>query len=567
SVLVIALYLPFWNNKNIHDDAIQCVTEVIDYCLTALLDPQRARIVVCGDFNDLRLYSDEISRVTNLTQIVNFPTRVNNTLDLIFTNFSQSHPPSCLAPIGKSDHVCVFWCPSRNCSKVVKQRVRKFSKSSIISFHNFVDNVDWLSYVHDISNLDFAFSTLLCTLRYIFDMFFPLKTVRMRPDDKPWVRPSLKLLINARDRAFFKQQSSKYRRLRREVIAHIKDLKEQYFAQIARTKDPRKMWKSVRSFSGQASFSSPLPSPEQFSDYFSSVFQHEQPVNEFPDILGSNVSDVFSVSEVFSLLSSLKRKSCGPDGLPYWVFRNSASSFSPVLTFLFNRSVCEAYVPLCLKKAYVTPVPKVPRAANVSDFRPISLLPIVSKVFEKLVSKHFILPCIRDRLTSQFAYIPGPGSGTCCSLTYIYDRMLKFLDTSGAVRVLSIDFSKAFDKILHSSIVTSAQKFCLPPNIINWIKSFLSNRFQCVRVKGVFSSWSLIRSGVPQGSVLGPILFCMVVDSLSSVSPNSLCVKYADDITILHFVRCVSDDHLQSELDNVCDWSRVNKLCLNESKS
>lgn len=568
SCLVIAMYHPFWNNKTMHDEAIQCVTEIIDYCLTTLLDPLKARIVLCGDFNDLRLCSDEISRVTGLKQIVNFPTRGKNSLDLIFTNFSHAHPPSCLAPIGKSDHACILWSPCCVSRMSVKKQVRKISKSSLTSFYRYVNSIDWLSFVRDISDLDDAFSTFVCTLRSVFDHFFPWRIVRVRPNDKPWVRASLKLLINDRDRAFANGQTARYLRLRLEVISHIRELKARYFADIATTKNQRKIWQAIRSFSGQGSSStaSMMPSPEEFSEYFSSVFQQDDTVQ---DIGTSNVTftEAFSIFEVHRLLSSLKRKSCGPDGLPHWVFRNSATSLSPAVAFLFNRSINESRFPMCLKKAIVCPIPKISRAVNVSDFRPVSLLPILSKIFEKLVSKHFILPFIRKKLTTlQFAYVAGPGSGTCCSLTLLNDRILNFLDTPGAVRVLTVDFSKAFDKILHSSIVTSAVNFRLPVNVILWLKSFLSDRFQCVRVGGTFSSWSAISSGVPQGSVLGPLLFCMVVDSFSCVSPNSMCTKYADDVTIVHFVRQSSEDNLQLEWDNVTNWSATHSLPVNRSK-
>ena len=141
------------------------------------------------------------------------------------------------------------------------------------------------------------------------------------------------------------------------------------------------------------------------------------------------------------------------------------------------------------------------------------------------------------------------------------------MDSSpGSVRILSIDFARAFDKILHSGILQAARKFQLPTEAVLWIESFLSNRFQRVSIRGKCSSWQSVTSGVPQGSVVGPLLFSMFVDDLNSVFDNSSTIKYADDLTILHFVRVPSDDKLQLEYENVLRWSTSRSLPINESK-
>ncbi|MEL7309671.1 MAG: reverse transcriptase domain-containing protein, partial [Pseudomonadota bacterium] len=127
-------------------------------------------------------------------------------------------------------------------------------------------------------------------------------------------------------------------------------------------------------------------------------------------------------------------------------------------------------------------------------------------------------------------------------------------------------FSKAFDKLLHSRILSTCFDFQIPAYIVSWIFSFLSNRKQRVLCSGRFSDWAEVTSGVPQGSVLGPILFCLAIDSLKPVCPNSSIVKYADDVTILHFVRSVSADSLQIELDNILKWSDEMSLPVNPSK-
>ena len=204
----------------------------------------------------------------------------------------------------------------------------------------------------------------------------------------------------------------------------------------------------------------------------------------------------------------------------------------------------------------------------MSDFRPISLTPILCKILERLVVKRWILPKLGTKVDlSQFAYIPRNGSGATSAPTLMQHKILKFLDvSSGCVRILSIDFAKAFDKVSHCGILRAVERFGLPREAVFWIASFLSERYQRVCVGNHVSRWHCVPSGVPQGSVIGPLLFCLFVADLSSICDNSVTFKYADDVTIVHFVRKNCDDRLQEELNNVLTWSSSRHLPVNESK-
>ena len=306
---------------------------------------------------------------------------------------------------------------------------------------------------------------------------------------------------------------------------------------------------------------------EDLNDYFHSNFQQSQ-----PDFSPSHqdlpiVYVKLSVSEVQVELSKLQRKSCAPDDVPFWVYKNFSFVLAHAVTFLFNWILAEGMVPLCLKNAVITPIPKTRKPSSVSEFRPISILPLLSKILKKFVVRYWISPFICSKIkNSQYAYLSGPGSGTTNALTLLYNRIVHFLDRPGAIRVLSIDFAKAFDKVLHNSIIDACYRFHLPLQAIKWISSFLSDRKQCVRVRKSFSQWSSISSGVPQGSVVGPLLFCMVVDDFCTIFENSLCVKYADDFTILHFIRNSEEDRCQLELNNASDWAERRGLPINFSK-
>ena len=248
--------------------------------------------------------------------------------------------------------------------------------------------------------------------------------------------------------------------------------------------------------------------------------------------------------------------------------RNCRKALAPAITILFNRSLSEGNLPPCMKLANITPVPKTDRPCQVSHFRPISLLPILAKVLEKFVAERWLIPSIREKMSaSQFAYVPGPGKGPCMALTTIYLSILEHLDsTSGAVRVLSIDLSKAFDVITPSSILNACHSFQIPLQAYQWIKSYLSDRKQRVKLGDECSNWTHITSGVPQGSVLGPLLFCMTTNKLSPIHKNSTIIQYADDITLLHFLRNPNDDKLHEEFAHLEQWAESLSLSINRNK-
>ena len=155
----------------------------------------------------------------------------------------------------------------------------------------------------------------------------------------------------------------------------------------------------------------------------------------------------------------------------------------------------------------------------------------------------------------------------CYSNTRVYNDVLKYLDSkSGAVRLLALDFSKAFDRLPFQTIIKSSIRCNLPRQAISWLLSYLSNRRQCVSLHNSTSSWHLLPSGVPQGSIIGPLLFSISAADLVPLHDDSKIFKYADDVTLLHFVRDVADDLLQSEFDNVLSWSEVAGLQLNLAK-
>jgi hypothetical protein len=252
--------------------------------------------------------------------------------------------------------------------------------------------------------------------------------------------------------------------------------------------------------------------------------------------------------------------------VPYWVFRDFRRDLAPAIAILFNRCFANKSWPMVFKLSNVIPVPKCQRP-KPDEFRPISLLPILSKIGEKIVLKKWLIPHVVSHMDKhQFAFIPGTGKGTTCALTLLNHRILSHLDKPGAMRVVLLDYSKAFDRVLHDGIIDALIRLRAPQEAIQWVYSYLVGRCQRVVSGNVMSEWTEVSSGVPQGSVLGPFLFAALIDSLKPQSPSVTYIKFADDVTPLIPIRSPQDDCSESELEHILSWSRTHSLSLNLKK-
>ena len=320
--------------------------------------------------------------------------------------------------------------------------------------------------------------------------------------------------------------------------------------------------------------------PDFINDFFTSI--GAKLVNENPKmkqdynlpVINDNV-ELFQLQEVnmdqlMSLLKQIKiYKSSGIDNVSSRILKDALINLNEQLLFLINLSINNNRFPSEWKKGTVIPLPKVSNPTNVGDLRPITLLPIPSKIIEKLVYSQIMnfLENNKYITDNQFGFRKNKSTIDASSkfVNALYSNENKKLITSA----IFIDYKKAFDSISHESLLKKLKRFHISNSVINWIKNYLTGRLQRTMVNGKVSEWREVTFGVPQGSTLGPLLFLLFVDDVINLEIDSNCVLYADDI-VLYCANNTIDNNLsvlKKDMGKVFDWSNTSRLTINFSKT
>ena len=276
-----------------------------------------------------------------------------------------------------------------------------------------------------------------------------------------------------------------------------------------------------------------------------------QSIKTVPDSCPEHI--LCTEEEVLSLLQSLDvTKASGPEGISARMLKGTAVAITPVVTKLFNLSLKSGTFPQAAKMSLIMPIPKSLYPTSPSNYRPISLLSILSKVLERHVSSHIFeeLDLSGHPAFHQWGFRPGHSTGS--ALTTTIDDWLRSMDLGKPVCSVFFDVRKAFDSIPHATLVSKLQSLGLNDFILRWICDYLRGREQRVILNGVSSRPKSVLSGVPQGSVLGPLLFTIYMNDLADLHLSSKLVLYADDILLYRSIETSADYNLiQEDVNNI----------------
>ena len=432
-----------------------------------------------------------------------------------------------------------------------------------------------------------------------------IKCTRKTSAIKPWISSAILNSINTRNVLFkeklknpTKKNKDLYTKHRNCLNAVIRDAKRKYIQeQLARSQDDsRKIWGILKTVAKGSSCKSELPKQftdlcgrvisnsneiaESFNDFFVSVGEELQngisKTTSSPlDHIKHNNSQILQelqhtdATELHHIIKDMKNVGAGVDGINGNIFKKTYSSITTQLVHFVNICLSEGIFPNNMKLAVVKPIYKTGNKNNMSNYRPISILPYVSKILEKIVHNRITKYLSDNRILSPSQFGFQRTLSTYMPVLLLQEQITKAFENGNIAVAIYLDLKKAFDTVDPSILSQKLKLYGIKGIPLKLIQSYLSDRYQCVEYEGVRSNLSKIRVGVPQGSILGPLLFLLYINDLPNVCTRSSCLLYADD-TVLIFE---NSDHskLQADLDKdlptICEWLKANKLSLNTKKT
>ena len=531
----------------------------------------------------------------NLHQIVRKPTREECILDLCLTNTPDA-ADSIHVESGISDHdmVIVGVALKPEISKPPKRRVFLYSRGNFAGIEAdmrsfYEENFTSAAAAH--SSVEALYDSFRKALETSINKHIPSKIISSR-FSYPWINNSLKRAINKKKRLYRRARRhgsasnwKKFREFRRRVDKNIQSAHNAYLKNVIGASlegdNTKPFWHYIKSKRREVTGVSPLKidddiitsakgKAETLNEQFCSVFTREKQ-DQIPDLGFSNVPDIddltITVEGVEKLLSGLKpNKASGPDGVTPRVLKQCSAGIAPILREIFQRSVSTGDLPSDWLNANVSPIYKKNDRSIPGNYRPVSLTSVVCKVLEHILHRHIMKHFEKHNILADQQHGFRKGRSCETQLAALVDDLHQIVDDRGQADLVIMDFSKAFDTVPHQRLLAKLHHLGIRNCMLSWIRTFLTKRHQCVVVDGESSQSSPVISGVPQGTVLGPLLFLVYVNDLPNQVSSHMRL-FADDCIIYRRIRSLEDTRaLQEDVDSLCHWEDKWQMGFNYSK-
>ena len=480
---------------------------------------------------------------------------------------------------------------------------RPFSDNNMGSFINDVNNVNWDEVLlgnDDYLNIHNSCLNFCTHLDEIYCKNFPLKTkyVSEKRISKPWLNGNLKKLINKKSEYLKKFRLGLISKetnnlVRNEVNCATRAAKNNFYRDAYNTanNDMKKSWAITRKLLGvdnkkqnvakliidDVEYTDPSNIADHFNNYFSSVADQLDallPPTDTYTPTGFGQVNSFYLSpltehECTKIIINLKVTKTGIDSMPVSIFKKIADLIAPILCMLINLSFDMGVVPNCLKVARITPIYKKGDKTKPTNYRPIASLPMICKVYERSMANRLISYFDRFSIISLSQFGFQKNKSTTDAILHLLEFIYPNINSSKITLNILIDLRKAFDTVNHKLLIRKLFMYGIRGVPQLWFESYLENRYQYVSVESKTSSIKPINIGVPQGSILGPILFLIYINDLPSCTDNLKTTLFADDTTLSIANKNYEDliPQINRELSNVQDWIGNNRLTVNIEKT
>jgi len=559
--------------------------------------------ILVGDFNmpeiDWTNYSSpskyqqflDILADKSLDQMVDFPTHIRgNMLDLLLTNCPDRVVNiENIGNLANSDH-CILsidiLCDVNFDNN--SDYIYDWSNMNETAFKEYVISCDLENTINNM-NVEESWNKIRNTLDFAITNFVPSKK-RCENNRPIWMNRAIVRLCRQKRRRFAilcKNRTDEnltiYRSVEKKCKRAVRNSKRRFEKKLAKDTNPKPFNAYLRSKTKVRNKVGPLvinrkvitDSKEMaqiFNEYFATVFvsDNDNIPETLTDVDGPSIENIqVTKKDVIEKIDALKKtNSCGPDGITSHVLKCFKHELSGTLAKMYNKSLASGEVPTDWNNGNVTPLFKKGSKGKPENHRPIMLTSIPCKMLESLIKDKLVEHLDNNNLIKSSQHGFSKGKSCTTNLLAFLEIVMKNVEANIPMDIVYLDFSKAFDKVSINKLIFKLEAMNIKGNLLEWIKSWLRNRKQRVVINGQESTWIDVISGVPQGSVLGPLLFLIYINDLDVAAPLvQVLSKFADDTKLGHPVSNTADQQIfQQQLDSVFKWSQDWSMQFNVEK-